>query len=119
MQGGFVKEATFTNRSKPVQLVSAGVLVLLLLAGCASTEVAVPGADTIRITRVAGDVASCTAVGNVKAHLGSDGNGPIVGDEVKFRNQVIGFGGNVGFVTLDGAYKSPAEGVAYRCPASP
>src|SRR5260370_40559061 len=44
--------------------------------------------------------------------------GPIVGDEVKFRNQVIGFGGNVGFVTLDGAYTTPAEGVAYRCPAS-
>jgi hypothetical protein len=108
-----MKEATFTNRSKPVQVVPAGVLVLLLLAGCASTELAVPGADTIRITRVAGDVASCTAVGNVKAQVGG------VGDEVKFRNQVIGFGGNVGFVTLDGAYKSPAEGVAYRCPASP
>jgi hypothetical protein len=58
-----MKEATFTSRSKPVQLVPAGVLVLLLLAGCASTELAVPGADTIRITRVAGDVASCTAVG--------------------------------------------------------
>jgi hypothetical protein len=117
MQGGFMKEATFTNRSKPVQFVPHGALVLLLLAGCASTEIAVPGSDTVRITRVAGDVAGCTAVGNVKAHLGTDG--PIVGDEVKFRNQVIGFGGNVGFVTLDGAYKSPAEGVAYRCPASP
>jgi hypothetical protein len=113
MSGGFMKGATFTNRSKPVQLVPAGVLVLLLLAGCASTELAVPGADTIRITRVAGDVASCTAVGNVKAQVGG------VGDEIKFRNQVIGFGGNVGFVTLDGAYKTPAEGVAYRCPASP
>jgi hypothetical protein len=55
-----MKGATFTNRSKPVQLVPAGVLVLLLL-GCASTE----------------------------------------------------------FVTLDGAYKTPAEGVAYRCPATP
>jgi hypothetical protein len=82
------------------------------------TSRAVPGSDTVRITRVAGDVAGCTAVGNVKAHFGTDGNGPIVGDEVKFRNQVIGFGGNVGFVTLEGAYKSPAEGVAYRCTAS-
>jgi hypothetical protein len=76
-----------------------------------------PWSATVRITRVAGDVAGCTAVGNVKAHLGTD-EGPTVGDEVKFRNQVIGFGGNVGFVTLDGAYTSPAEGVAYRCPAS-
>ena len=114
-----MKEATFTNRSKLVQLVPPGALVLLLLAGCASTEIAVPGSDTVRITRVAGDVAGCTAVGNVKAHLGTDEKGPIVGDEVKFRNQVIGFGGNVGFVTLDGAYTTPAEGVAYRCPASP
>jgi len=63
------------------------------------------------------DVANCTAVGNVKAHLSEQG--PLVGDEAKFRNQVIGFGGNTGFVTLDGAYGSPAEGVAYRCPAGP
>jgi hypothetical protein len=119
MQGGFMTEATFTNQSKSVQLVRPGALVLLLLAGCASTEIAVPGSDTIRITRVAGDVAGCTAVGNVKAHLGNDEKGPTVGDEVKFRNQVIGFGGNVGFVSLDGAYKTPAEGVAYRCPVSP
>jgi hypothetical protein len=113
-----MKEATFTNRSTPVQLVPPGALVLLLLAGCASTEIAVPGSDTVRITRVARDVAGCTAVGNVKAYLGT-GEKVMVGDEVKFRNQVIGFGGNVGFVTLDGAYTTPAEGVAYRCPASP
>ena len=112
-----MKAVTFTNRSKSVQLVLPGALVLLLVAGCASTEIAVPGSATVRITRVAGDVAGCTAVGNVKAHLGTD-EGPIVGDAVKFRNQVIGFGGNVGFVTLDGAYTTPAEGVAYRCPAS-
>jgi hypothetical protein len=117
MQGGFMMKATFTNRSKPVLLVPVGALVLLLLVGCASTEIAVPGSDSVRITRVAGDVAGCTAVGNVKAHLGADDTG--VGDEVKFRNQVIGFGGNVGFVTVDGVYKTPAEGVAYRCPASP
>jgi hypothetical protein len=118
MQRGFMKEATFTNRSKPVQLIPPGALVLLLLAGCV-TEIAAPGSDTVRITRVAGDVAGCTAVGNVNAHLGTDEKGPIVGDQVKFRNQVIGFGGNVGFVTLDGTYTTPAEGVAYRCPASP
>jgi hypothetical protein len=119
MQGVFMKESAFTNRSMPVRLVPPGALVLLLLAGCASTEIAVPGSDTVRITRVAGDVAGCTAVGNVQAHLGADGKGPVVGDEVKFRNQVIGFGGNVGFVSLDGAYTTPAEGVAYRCPSSP
>jgi hypothetical protein len=106
------------NRSKPLQLVPPGALVLLLLAGCASTEIAVPVSATVRMPRAAKDVAGCTAVGNVMAHLGNDGNHPIVGDEVKFRNQVIGFGGNVGFVSLDGAYTTPAEGVAYRCPVS-
>jgi hypothetical protein len=118
MQGGFMKEFTFANRRKSVHLVPPAALVLLLVAGCASNEIAVPGSATVRITRLAGDVAGCTAVGNVKAHLGTDDKGPIVGDELKFRNQVIGFGGNVGFVTLDGAYTTPAEGVAYRCPAS-
>jgi hypothetical protein len=112
-----MKQVTFTNRSKSVQLALASALVLLIVTGCASSEIAVPGSATVRITRVAGDVAGCTAVGNVKAHLGTDEKGPIVGDETKFRNQVIGFGGNVGFVTLDGAYKTPAEGVAYRCSA--
>lgn len=92
-------------------------LGLLLLSGCAATELAVPGAGAVRITRVAGEVANCTAVGNVKAPLVAGDSS--VGDEMKFRNQVIGFGGNVGFVTLDGVYKSPLEGVAYRCPASP
>ncbi len=109
-------ETIFDNRSKPVQVVPQGALVLLLLAGCASTEIAVPGSNTVRLTRVAGDVAGCTAVGNVIAHVGADDKD--LGDEVKFRNQVIGFGGNVGLVTVDGIYKTPAEGVAYRCPAS-
>ena len=63
-----MKEDAFTNRSKPVHLVPRSALVLLVLAGCASTEIAVPGSDTVRITRVALDVAGCTPVGNVKAH---------------------------------------------------
>jgi hypothetical protein len=117
MSGGFMAEATFSNRRKPLQLVPHGALVMVLLTGCASTEIAVPGSNTVRLTRVAGDVAGCTAVGNVKSHIGADDKD--LGDEVKFRNQVIGFGGNVGLVTVDGIYKTPAEGVAYRCPASP
>jgi hypothetical protein len=109
-------EARFTTRNTGQQFMRAGVLTLMLVSGCV-TERAVPGADAIRLTRVAADVANCTAVGNVKASTGE--NGPVVGDEVKFRNQVIGFGGNRGFVTVDGAYGSPAEGVAYRCPSGP
>jgi hypothetical protein len=105
-----------TRKRLPL-LASIGALISMLACGCVVKELAVPGADAIRLTRVAGDVANCTAVGNVKAHVSEQG--PPLGDEAKFRNQVIGFGGNTGFVTLDGAYGSPAEGVAYRCPAGP
>jgi hypothetical protein len=70
----------------------------LITSGCA-TEQAAPGAGAVRLTRTPADVANCTAVGNVKAHA-PNGNG----DEVKFRNQVIGFGGNVGLVTVSPGY---------------
>jgi hypothetical protein len=109
--------AKVPTRKRWPLLASLVALISMLACGCAVKELAVPGADAIRLTRIAGDVANCTAVGNVKAHLSEQG--PLVGDEAKFRNQVIGFGGNTGFVTLDGAYGSPAEGVAYRCPAGP
>ena len=95
----------------------AALAAMFLLSGCV-TERAAPGASAVTLTRNAADVANCTAVGNVKAYAP---NG--VGDEVKFRNQVVGYGGNVGFVTLNGACgigacQTAAEGVAYRCPAN-
>ncbi|HEY0801218.1 MAG TPA: hypothetical protein VGD54_10265, partial [Steroidobacteraceae bacterium] len=85
------------------------------VSGCV-TEQAAPGASAVRLTRNAADVTNCTAVGNVKAYINNNNS---VGDEVKFRNQVIGYGGNAGFVTIDGTYRTPAEGVAYRCPTTP
>jgi hypothetical protein len=99
------------------RLTRFAVAAMILLSGCI-TELAVPGANMVTLTRNAAEVANCTAVGNVKAYAP---NG--VGDEVKFRNQVVGYGGNVGFVTLNGACgigacKTAAEGVAYRCPAN-
>jgi hypothetical protein len=33
----------------------------------------------------------------------------------QFRNQVVGLGGNTGFIT-DDTLGIPVEGVAYRCP---
>jgi hypothetical protein len=92
----------------------AGLATMVLFSGCVTEQVA-PGANAVKLTRNAADVANCTAVGNVKAYAP---NG--VGDEVKFRNQVVGYGGNVGFVTINGACgigacQTAAEGVAYRC----
>jgi hypothetical protein len=95
----------------------AGLAMMVLFAGCV-TEQAAPGSSAVKLTRNAADVANCTAVGNVKAYAP---NGS--GDEVKFRNEVVGYGGNVGFVTLNGpcgigACHLAAEGVAYKCPAN-
>lgn len=95
----------------------SGLATMVLFSGCV-TEQAAPGTNAVTLTRNVADVANCTAVGNVKAYAP---NG--VGDEVKFRNQVVGYGGNVGFVTLNGACgigacHTAAEGVAYRCPAN-
>jgi hypothetical protein len=88
-----------------------GVLLklLALTSGCA-IEQAAPGAATARLTRTPADVSNCTAVGNVKDYAP---NG--TGDEVKFRNQVISYGGNVGLVTVSPAYGKPSEDIAYRC----
>ena len=95
-----------------------GLLATALICGCATVaEQAAPGAGAVRLARNAADVANCTAVGNVKAYVNNVSPG--VGDEVKFRNQVVGYGGNAAFVTVYAAYETPAEGVAYRCPASP
>jgi hypothetical protein len=95
----------------------AVLATMVLFSGCV-TEQAAPGANAVPLTRNPAEVANCTAVGNVNAYAP---NG--VGDEVKFRNQVVGYGGNVGFVTLNGscgigACQRAAEGVAYRCPAN-
>lgn len=78
------------------------IITLGAVAGC-QTPVAVPGAESVRVTQAASDVASCTAVGN----LGEDTMRqffPIP------QNQAIGLGGNVILNTGKG-------GVAYRCPS--
>jgi len=77
----------------------------LLLTGCVSTQLA-PGAADVKIVRTSADVASCTAVGNVRQP--PDQN-------VDMRNLTVGVGGNTLFVTEEflGIVKS---GVAYRCP---
>jgi hypothetical protein len=77
-------------------------------AGCVTVALA-PGAEKVKITKNASDVASCKAVGNVKS--------PIIGDEAinaTLQNQALGLGGNTVFVT--GAVAESVAGVAYSCP---
>jgi hypothetical protein len=85
---------------------------LLLLAGCV-TPVPAPGAAEVRLTNKSGDVAGCTAVGNI--HLAKAEDGVVDLHETRFRNEAVGLGGNVALVTV-GALIAPEEGIAYRCP---
>jgi hypothetical protein len=77
-------------------------------AGCTTVALA-PGAERVRVTTNAAEVASCKGVGSVKALSGSAFDG-----EATIRNQALGLGANTIFVTR---YVSGSEeGVAYNCP---
>jgi hypothetical protein len=90
-------------------------VLAVCLTACATTT-PVPGAENVRITKNLSDVASCTAVGNIRVPVNpSTGTVDIANAATQFRNQTIGLGGNTGFVT-NGVAGVPAEGVAYRCP---
>jgi hypothetical protein len=79
-----------------------------IVSGCATPMLALaPGAEQIKETQLAADVAGCRAVGNVKSEAGP------VDLDTDIRNKTLGFGGNVLFVTSK--FGSPSEGVAYRC----
>src|SRR5258708_12968032 len=75
-------------------------------AGCVTVALA-PGAEKVKITKNASDVASCKAVGNVKS--------PMVGYDginATLQNQAFGLGGNTVFVT------GPAPHSAPGCPTT-
>jgi hypothetical protein len=74
-----------------------------------------PGADQVKITRNAADVAACTAVGNIDSRMtGIPSQIP-----PQMQNQAIGLGGNV--VLDTSVVGTTTTGVIYRCerPASP
>jgi hypothetical protein len=84
---------------------AVAVTSLLVGAGCVTTALA-PGASDVRIVRSEADIASCTAVGNVRQP--PDQN-------VDMRNLTVGVGGNTLFVT-ETIMGNVMAGVAYRCP---
>jgi hypothetical protein len=96
-------------------LKSSAMASLLVLTGCVTTTTALaPGAESVRIVRGQADVASCTAVGNVRQP--PDQN-------VDMRNLTVGVGGDTLFVTEEltpitgsaNVYTYIKSGVAYRC----
>ncbi len=86
--------------------VVATVAIGGVVSGCATLALA-PGADQIKQTQLATDVAECRAVGNVKSEA------PPLDLDTDVRNKTLGLGGNVLFVTSK--FGPPSEGVAYRC----
>jgi hypothetical protein len=73
-----------------------------------------PGSDQVKLTSNGADVASCTAVGNIRP-AGGEGVSEVDNAPIRFRNAVVGLGGNTGLVT-EGLLGVPAAGIAYRCP---
>ena len=73
-----------------------------------------PGAEHVKVTKNAGDVANCQAVGNLSNVNG--GNVTDAGQRIA-RNQAIGLGGNTIFDTSNTFQESQGvvEGVVYRC----
>jgi hypothetical protein len=91
----------------------AAAATALFLTGCAvTTSTLAPGAASVRIVRNEADVASCTAVGNVRQPPDQS---------VDMRNLTVGIGGDTLFVTeetkntVGSAYDYIQSGVAYRC----
>ena len=87
---------------------------VLLLAACMVAKPA-PGAESIRITDKGADIATCKAVGNIRVPKNDQRVVDMASAQTQFRNQTVGFGGNVGLVT-EGSLKFPVAGIAYRCP---
>jgi hypothetical protein len=83
--------------------------VFALLTACVTLA---PGADKVKITQNPADVASCSAVGNIKAPRDAQGQVDILDADASLRNQTIGLGGNTALETST----LLVEGVAYRCP---
>jgi hypothetical protein len=89
----------------PVVLRLTLAAVVLIVCSCAARvpRALAPGADRVKFTQNAADVAGCKVVGNVSTV-------PSFDREDQLRNRAVGLDGNTVFLT------SAVEGVAYRCP---
>jgi len=87
------------------------MLLAVAAAGCDTLIPLAPGAENVKITRNAMDVANCRAVGNldhVKVDIFTDAPQRMV------RNQAIGLGGDTVFDTSS-PLATEVTGIVYRC----
>jgi len=91
-------------------------MLATLIVGCTTVAVA-PGADKMRLTGNAADVATCKAVGNIKTPEVSPGLMNSFFAEKQFRNLAVGLGSDVALVT-EGTVSVPVAGMAIVVPES-
>jgi hypothetical protein len=84
--------------------------VVVMTSSCADAPL-VPGADGVKVTQGASDVAGCKPVGNVSTIYDPWRPRWV---EANLRNKTVGLDGNVLFLTE--MVDARQEGVAYRCP---
>ena len=88
-------------------LILTAAATAIMITGCVTvTSALAPGAAAVRIVRSEADVASCTAVGNVRQPPDQ---------AVDMRNLTVGVGGDTLFVTEGLSNNYIVAGVAYRC----
>lgn len=95
--------------SGPVWVKPIAILVLLAALAVACTTRLIPQAEHVRVTRKAGDVATCKSLGFVEARPPFSTPNDAMNE---MKNKVAVLGGDVLFVTN---YSMKATGVAYRC----
>ena len=85
----------------------SSLLAILALVAC--TTRLIPGAEAVRVTRKAAEVAECKSLGFVEAHPPYSTPNDAKNE---MKNKVAILGGNVLFITN---YSMKATGVAYLC----
>ena len=88
---------------------------LMSLAACTPFVLA-PGAAEVRVTNLPADAVGCAPVGNIRVQKDANGLVDISRAGGQLKNQTVGLGGNLAFIT-EGSPGMPMAGVAYNCPA--
>jgi hypothetical protein len=104
----------FTEDHPVPRILWGHILIAATIVLCACVTPA-PGADQVRVTKNASDVATCKPLGNIQVPKNAQGLVDGASAQTQFRNQAVGLGSNVALVT-EGFVSIPVAGIAYRCP---
>ena len=106
-----IKRSADMRLRNPVVLLRVTLAAVVLMTSSCVTAPLAPGADKVKLTQDAADVAGCKPVGNVSTEYDLWHPQWV---EASLRNKTVGLDGNALFLTLGTAGRR--GGVAYRCP---